>query len=178
MPSSARGSSYVKENDVKFGLSVTSRVMHTGVVNGLRCRFCVAFGREERVGSKRKGFCPTSQQSWVFPFRYDNIENHVRTQHPSKWDEYETAKLKWKYATRYDECNNFFAHTNTLAARSNFWSPEQPGRPQQARPQLVFTIDKDIVECIIGEMMYSSTDHDDDDGVLAELDGGDSIEIS
>jgi hypothetical protein len=82
MPSSDRASSYVKENDIKFGVSVTSRVIHTGVVNGLRCRFCVAFGRELKVGTMRK-VC-ASGQSCTVPFRYDNIENHVCTQHPLK----------------------------------------------------------------------------------------------
>ena len=69
MPSSARGSAYVKENDVKLGLSVISRVMHTGVVNGLRCRFCMAFGRKDKVGMKRKGVTAAAQLSWSVPFR-------------------------------------------------------------------------------------------------------------
>lgn len=181
MPSSARSSSYVKENDIKFGISVASRVMHTGVVNGLRCRFCVAFGREAKVGSKRKASSPGSGQSWTVPFRYDNIENHVRTQHPLKWAEYEKAKMIWKYTSRYDECNKFFSHTNSIAAsaRSHFQSPDRPG---QGRQQLVFTIDKSIVEVIIGEMMYASTDEDipttgvgdgDDDDASVVIDNDD-----
>jgi hypothetical protein len=88
----------------------------------------------------------------MVPFRYDNIENHVRTQHPAKFAEYERAKKTWKYASRYEECNIFFSSTGSSATSER--SPFQPG---QVRQQLVFTIDKDIVEKIIGEMMYSST---------------------
>jgi len=28
-------------------------------------------------------------QGWCAPFRYDNIENHMRTQHRTKWLEYD-----------------------------------------------------------------------------------------
>ena len=162
-PGAPRHSSYVKENDVKFGLSVASRVMNSGVVNGLRCRFCVAFGREEKVGTKQKQ--GSSQMTWVYPFRYDNIENHVLKQHPEKWAEYQNERKTWRYGSRYDECNNFFAKTITTASRNYFQSPEQSG---QARPQLVFTIDKDIVESIIGDMMYFCAEDDEDEEVRAD----------
>jgi hypothetical protein len=97
--------------------------------------------------------------TWVYPFRYDNIENHVLRQHPEKWAEYQNERKTWIYGSRYDECNKFFAKTITTASRNYFRSPEQPG---QARPQLVFTIDKDIVESIIGDMMYFCAEDDED----------------
>ncbi|KAI2505242.1 hypothetical protein MHU86_9144 [Fragilaria crotonensis] len=106
---SARSSGYVKENDFKFGVSVASRVIHTGVVNGLRCRFCIAFGREDKVGAKRK--TTSLGQSWLAPFRYDNIETHMKTQHAVKWAEFEEAKIAWgglACQTRLQECDNFF----------------------------------------------------------------------
>ena len=61
-----RSCAYIKENDIKLGLSIASRKLHTGVVNGLRCRFCIVFGRKERVGAKHKP--PAVGQSWVAPF--------------------------------------------------------------------------------------------------------------
>lgn len=142
---------------------------------------CCTFGREAKVGSKRKASSPGSGQSWTVPFRYDNIENHVYIQHPLKWAEYEKAKMIWKYTSRYDECNKFFSHTNSIAAsaRSHFQSPDWPG---QGRQQLVFTIDKSIVEVIIGEMMFASTDEDipttsvgdgDDDDASVVIDNDD-----
>ena len=51
---SAHASSYVNKNDIKFGISVAYWVMHTGVVNGLHCRFCVAFGCEAKVGRSER----------------------------------------------------------------------------------------------------------------------------
>ncbi len=72
---------YIKENDIKLDLSsIASRKLHTGVVNGLRCRFCIVFGQEQRVGAKHKP--PAVGQLWVAPFRYDNIESHMRSNIP------------------------------------------------------------------------------------------------
>ncbi len=59
----------MKENEFKFRVSVASRVIHTGVVNGLHCQFCIAFGREDKVGAKRK--TTSLGQSWVAPCWYD-----------------------------------------------------------------------------------------------------------
>jgi hypothetical protein len=148
MPSSyTRSSSYVKENDIKFGVSVSSRVIHTGAVHGLRCRFCIAFGREEKVGSKRKSN-QGSGQTWTIPFRYDNIENHV------KWSAYEEAKTRWKYALRYEESNKFFAEVSATA-RLHFQSPV--GHSKTSAHPLIFVIQKSIIDIIIGEMMHAPT---------------------
>lgn len=51
---SARSLSYVKDNDRKYGLIVTSRNPKTSKVIGLQCCFYITFGREEKVDSKRK----------------------------------------------------------------------------------------------------------------------------
>ncbi len=47
-------SGYVKDNDVRYGLKVTHCDPKSSKVIGLQCRFCIAFGWEEKVGSKRK----------------------------------------------------------------------------------------------------------------------------
>jgi hypothetical protein len=78
-----RSSAYVKGNDVRYGLKIAHRHPLTGKMIGLQYRFCIVFGREEKVGSKRKP--STTVQGWNAPFRYDNIENHVNAQHPSQW---------------------------------------------------------------------------------------------
>ena len=77
--------------------------------------------------------------------------------------------------------HQIFVESVTATARSHFQSPDRAG---QGRQQLVFTIDKSIVECIIGEMMYASTDDDistagNDEAVLDDEDvGGIDIESS
>jgi hypothetical protein len=52
--SGKRSSGYVKDNDVLYGLKVAHCDPKSSKVIGLQCRFCIAFGREEKVGSKRK----------------------------------------------------------------------------------------------------------------------------
>jgi hypothetical protein len=81
--SGKRSSGYVKDNDVRYGLKVAHRDPKSSKVIGLQCRFCIAFGREEKVGSKRKA--ATTVQGWNHPFRYDNIENHLCNQHSGQW---------------------------------------------------------------------------------------------
>ena len=69
---SSRGSAHVKKNDARLGLKIASRDLETTLVNGLQCRFCLAFGREEKSGSKRKA--RSNVKEWEAPFHYDNIE--------------------------------------------------------------------------------------------------------
>ncbi|KAH9554008.1 hypothetical protein CY35_08G042000 [Sphagnum magellanicum] len=88
--SSSRSLTYVKANDVWYGLKVASRDPKTSKVFRLQCHFCIAFGREEKVGSKQK--LTTTVQGWSTPFCYDNIENHMRTQHPTQWAQYAAIK--------------------------------------------------------------------------------------
>ncbi len=150
---------------------MATRILHTGVVNGLQCRFCIAFGRKERVGSKRKT-TQASGQAWTVPFRYDNIENHVRTQHPLKWAEYEDAKTRWKHTSQYEDCNNFSADVASPSSsmyKRQFLSPEPAGSGQHTRQPLVYTISsKDIVELIIGKTMYSNADESANDEIPEE----------
>ncbi len=74
---SSRSLMYVKANDVQYELKVAFHDPKTSMVLRLQCCFYITFGQEEKVGSKRK---PTiTVQGWSTPFRYDNIENHMRT---------------------------------------------------------------------------------------------------
>jgi hypothetical protein len=70
-----RSSGYVKDNDVCYGLKVAHRDPNSSTMTGLQCRFCIAFGQEEKFGSKRKAV--TIVQGWGHPFYYDIIENHL-----------------------------------------------------------------------------------------------------
>ena len=78
-----RSSRYVKNNDVRYGLEVMHRDPKSSKVTGLQCRFCIAFGGEEKVGWKCKA--ATTLQGWSHPFRYDDIENHLRNYHSGEW---------------------------------------------------------------------------------------------
>jgi hypothetical protein len=150
--SSNRASKYVKDNDVYLGLRVSTRAVNGGPqVTGLQCRFCIAFGREEKVGAKRHASIVV--QGWMRPFCYDNIESHVSGQHPTKWAEY-----KW-----FDSivgCQAFFddvpvAFINSIKAH---FSSSSLG----VKRQIIFDIEKDIVDVIVRGMMFDPTDINSD----------------
>jgi hypothetical protein len=96
-----RSSGYVKDNDVCYGLKVAHRDPKSSKVTGLQCRGCIAFGQEEKVGSKRKA--TTTVQGWNHPFHYDNIENHLRNQLSSQWALYQALKSSSKRASFFDD---------------------------------------------------------------------------
>ena len=51
------------------------------------CRFCFAFGREAKVGAKRKN---TDRVKYFEIFRTDNYVQHLTLEHPEKWVEYQS----------------------------------------------------------------------------------------
>ena len=167
-----RSCAYVKENDIKLGVSPASRKLHSGVlVNELRCCFCLTFF------AKRKS--ATLGKSWTAPFRYDNIETHMKFQHASKWSEYEAAKETWwalctTSSSRIEQSDLFFAATKNSAVNSNgssvkdhFQAVSPPSPSSRTMPPITIVIDKDIVDVIIGDMYYSAPTAD----VLANQEG-------
>jgi hypothetical protein len=144
MPKNKRSSLHVTGNDAKFGLKVISRDAKTGAVNGLQCRFCISFGREEKVGAKRK--VKGNVQAWSAPFRYDNIEGHVRDQHADKFEEF--LKLDTQAQVAFFE--DIVPFRNMLT--SHF---EAEGVGKRA---IVFNIDRDIVDVVVKDMMYAPQD--------------------
>ncbi len=156
-------------------MSIASCKLHTGVVNGLRCHFFIVFGREERVGAKRKP--PAVGQLWVAPFRCDNIESHMKKQHPSKWTEHEAVKKSWKsftkpflrvelsdlFFTKKDDdtqskkCSSDMDHFQNVVV-----SPLSSSKRNAAaaiEKSTVHGIDKDIVDVINGGMYYATPSH-------------------
>ncbi len=147
-----RSSGYVKDNDVRYGLKVTHRDPKSSKVIGLQCRFCIAFGREEKVGSKRKAV--TTVQGWSHPFRYDNIENHLRNQHSGQWAVYQALESS-------SERTSFF--NDVPVAFKNSIKAHFPSSSLGAERQIVYDIEKDIVDTIVGDMMFNPEDQDDTD---------------
>ena len=60
-----RSSGYVQDNNVRYGLKVAHRDPKSSKATGLQCRGCIAFGQEEKVGSKCK--VATTVQGWSHP---------------------------------------------------------------------------------------------------------------
>ncbi|CAK9870876.1 unnamed protein product [Sphagnum jensenii] len=142
--SSNHASEYVKNNDVHLGLRVSTRVANGGSqVTRLQCRFCIALGRGEKVGTKRQAL--TVVQGWMRPFRYNNIESHVSGQHPTKW-------AKYKRLNSIVERQTFF--DNVPVAFKNSIKAQFQSSSLGAERQIVFDIEKDIVDVIIRGMMF------------------------
>jgi hypothetical protein len=106
---STRSLSYVKDNDRKYGVIVSSRGPKTSKVIGLQCHFCITFSQEEKVDSKHKA--TTKMQGWSAPSHYDNIENHMLTQHQTKWLEYDVIHSNYEH-------NQFFTNVPIIFKNS------------------------------------------------------------
>jgi hypothetical protein len=150
--SEKRLSGYVKDNDVHYGLKVAHHDPKSLKVTGLQCCFCIAFGREEKVGSKRKA--ATTVQGWNHPFRYDNIENHLRNQHSGQWALYQALESSSKRASFFNDILVVFK--NSIKTHFPFSSLGVEG-------QIVYNIEKDIVDTIVGDMMFNLEDQDNND---------------
>jgi hypothetical protein len=151
--SSNRASEYVKDNDVRLGLRVSTEAVNGGPqVTGLQCRFCIAFGREEKVGAKRQA--STAVQGWMCPFHYDIIESHVNGKHPTKWAEYKRLDSIVEHQAFFDDVP--VAFRNSIKAHF-------PSSSLGAQRQIVFDIEKDIVDVIIRGTMFEPADIVDSD---------------
>ncbi|CAM6025085.1 unnamed protein product [Sphagnum balticum] len=146
--SSNRASEYVKDKDVRLGLRVSTRAANGGPqVTGLQCHFCIAFGRKEKVGAKHQA--STAVQGWMRPFHYNNIESHVNSQHPTKWAEYKWLNSIVKRQTFFDD---------VLVVFRNSIKAHFPSSSLGVERQIVFNIEKDIVDVIVRSMMFDPTD--------------------
>jgi hypothetical protein len=106
----------VKDNDVRYGLKVAYRDPKSLKVTSLQCRFCIAFGREEKVGSKCKA--TTTVQGWSHPFHYDNIENRFRNQHSGQWPLYQALESSSERASFFNDVP--IAFKNSIKAHFSF----------------------------------------------------------
>jgi hypothetical protein len=150
--SGKRSSGYVKDNDVRYGLKVAHRDPKSSKVIGLQCHFYIAFGWEEKVGSKCK--TATTVQGWSHPFRYDNIENHLRNQHSSQWALYQALESSSKRTSFFNDIPVAFKNSIKVHFLSSSLG---------AKRQIVYDIEKDIVDTIVGDMMFNPEDQDDSD---------------
>ena len=60
----------------------------TSVVISVQCQFCVVFGREEKVGAKRKAM--NHAKFFKTPFCAEHYRQHHEGQHRSRWEEYKS----------------------------------------------------------------------------------------
>ena len=140
-------SGYVKDNDVRYGLKVAHCDPKSSKVTSLQCRFCIAFDREEKVGLRRK--VAITVQGWSHPFRYDDIENHLHNQHSGEWALYQALESSSKNATFFDGVPIVFKNSIKVHFPSSSLGVER---------QIVYDIKEDIVDTIVGDMMFNPID--------------------
>ena len=69
-----------------YSICISSRYPSTNKVVLVECCFYVAFGRECKVGAKRK---VTKNIHFFTSFRADQMKEHMEVQHAEKWREYD-----------------------------------------------------------------------------------------
>jgi hypothetical protein len=79
------------------------------------------------------------------PFYYDNIESHVNGQHSTKWAEYKRLNLIVERQAFFD---------NVPVAFRNSIKAHFPSSSLGVERQIVFDIEKEIVDVIVCGMMF------------------------
>jgi hypothetical protein len=147
MPPKKRDTPFQAHHVAEFCLRICERAVgnSTAVVT-TACRFCEVFGKEEsEVGMKRG----RSERVKYFkaPFRKENYSSHHTRMHSTQWAEYRSLEASAKKS--FFDIGTIFSSQTTMHA---FAAPRTP--------QVSVLIDKDIVDVIIGEMMFHPEDMD------------------
>src|SRR5204863_5221749 len=128
---------------VQYGLKIVERHPQKQDVTGVRCRFCLHFGREDKVvqqePSRSKRQLTAKVKDWAPPFRPEYYDNHHKAQHSTRWQVYQSLSHDQKqsyFDDRIPYKDTIFNHFG------------------QQNGHLVFNIDKYIVETIIGDMFF------------------------
>ena len=99
------------------------------------------FGREENVGGKRKR---TNNVKYFTIFGADNYKQHLGQAHKLQWEQYQALESS-------EEKKDFFTTVLNVFVNSLDAYIKSPGTLQ-------IPIKKDIVETIIGELLFHSDD--------------------
>lgn len=111
-----------KNHARRFALEITARDEGSGLVTSALCLFCKHFGREEKLGRKRKS--TTNFKYFKHSFRTDQYMQHHLSQHPNQWARYEAASE--------DEKRFFFPATAPTASAIVADAPSRGGASASA----------------------------------------------
>jgi hypothetical protein len=158
MAGKKRKTPFNEKHTLEYGLQVYGRSA-TGTVDSVVCRFCTTF---EREGKGRGGKKKNDNEEWkrditlnakyfTAPFRAEYYRSHLKC-HAEKWKEYchcSTEEKRKFFDVPNPSANSLHAHFDIT----------KTGEP------LVLFFDADIVESLIGDMLFDAetTEDDDDD---------------
>lgn len=120
---------------------VASRDIATSSVSSVAFRFCISFGREDKVGQKRKSIA--TKKYFKAPFWPMLYRRRQEFQHPSRWVEYRSASDDAKLT--------FFESVVPVANRVTSHFEGDDGRN-------LLSIDSGIVDVIISELFFDPED--------------------
>ena len=143
MPPKKRSTPFNQSHCLEYGVKVCQVDPALRVVLLVACLFCIHFGREVKVGQKRKATCNTKY--FKRPFRKDNYNLHMEGQHSGCWSVYHSLSKEDK-AKFFDE-NAPVVHQNTI--KSHFSGTQAP---------VHWFVNKNIFDVIIGEMLFHPDD--------------------
>lgn len=148
-----RSTPFNRAHEAEYGLKISQRDHETGSITIVACRFCQCFGREDKIGQKRKP--ATTTKYFKKPFRAELYKQHLIGQHSAKWKEYCELPLD-----RKDAFFEVVPIGSTL--HSHFVG---------ASDQLFFDINPSIVDVIIGDLLIDEEDENTSvDSVLSVFD--------
>jgi hypothetical protein len=147
MPPKKRDTLFQAHHVIEFGLRICERAVgnSTAVVT-TACRFCEVFGKEESEVAMK---CGRSERIKYFkaPFHKENYSSHHTRMHSTQWAEYRELEASVK--------KSFFDNGMISGSQTTMHAFAAP-----RTPQVSVLIDKDIVDVIIGEMMFHPEDMD------------------
>jgi hypothetical protein len=147
MPPKKRDTPFQVHHVAKFGLRICERAVgNSTVVVTTACQFCEVFGKEESEVGMKRGH---SERVKYFkaPFRKENYSSHHTRMHSTQWAEYCELEVSAK--------KSFFDNGTISGSQTTMHAFAAP-----RTPQVNVLIDKDIVNVIIGEMMFHPEDMD------------------
>ncbi|KAF4318051.1 hypothetical protein JM18_003501 [Phytophthora kernoviae] len=160
---------------LELGLRVGERDPSTREVLTAICMFCEMFGREDKVGGKRR----TMDKVAVFkpPFRKDAIRQHHTGQHPQRWAKYcdlssDDGKRAFFIAAarsqgpsarappqRMEAPRTYLNSTSETSTKPNAVTPiavETEQRQPVCGSAVHWLVNRDIVTVVIGTMPYAA----------------------
>ncbi|CAK9204250.1 unnamed protein product [Sphagnum troendelagicum] len=147
MPPKKRDTLFQAHHVVEFGLRICEcAVGNSTVIVTMACRFYEVFGKEESEVRMKRG---RSERVKYFkaPFRKENYSSHHTRTHSTQWAEYRELEASVK--------KSFFDNGTVSSSQTTMHAFVAP-----RTPQVSVLIDKDIVDVIIGEMMFHPEDMD------------------